>query len=253
MPCSEKNSSSRRSCDMTQAKQDPKSLGRQLHRELRRGKKADAEKMLSLIARGADTAWRSDFFTGHIIGMAIEHGHVKVVAAILDKGDIDPLNHLWYAIAKKNVDVFRTVLDSAIRQKSNTYRILKKNLLASSWLQDVAPQILPLLEAADATFSAPLPVPSPEWSRPAPDKVMHAEFLPGMKSRLFDIFNFTARERTLVTQDLQTGLETPSAPVSFDAVGKDVLQKALTEFTRLGGDPGAEIVFRKKLVKPPVL
>ncbi len=176
--------------------------------------------------------------------MAASNGHLEVVSLLLDKG-AHPLatnrygrTALDYARAEKHAPVV-SLLEAA-EDRARAVLLEKEKRAEQERIEEQD-----LLAATRARAAPP-----PAWSIPAPGRVMHMEQMEGMDSRLMDIFNFETRERLVVTKDLRSGIETPAAPVCFDAVSRPALEQALAEFTRLGGVADAAAVFKKKLSKP---
>jgi hypothetical protein len=58
---------------------------------------------------------------------------------------------------------------------------------------------------------------------------------PQLNRRLTEIFNFETRERLVISENLKTGAETMTAPESFAALAKELVEKAANELQKLGG------------------
>ncbi len=254
----------------------PRSLALALRKELERAQKCDTEKALLLIEQGADPRFRWTRFPIDeisILGIAIKnHSAARIISSLLQKqkkiekssqGGWSIVSPLQLAVRHRHADAVRLLLKAGVRDDKAREEL--KN-------DPVSKDMLPLFEdaarrdAAEKREKADIAVRlqaqleaekkadlSPAWSRPVSDQVMRTALTPSGKSRLMDVFNFSTRERILITENLSTGVESPSAPVGFDDINKDVLKTALAEFTRLGGEADIDAVFRKKFVKPPVL
>jgi ankyrin repeat protein len=103
------------------------------------------------------------------------------------------------------------------------------------------------------------PPPSPErWISAGPATVAFVGTYPALEQKLTYIFNFEMRERLVTSHNLRTGADTVLPPVSFDALAEQTVEKALGEFTRLGGVADRDYVLRGtgnigKSRKPPNL
>ncbi len=250
----------------------PDDLGHQLMKELKRwGMNYDEEKALALIERGANPNFNC---LPTLLNIACGKGSIRVVEALLNKGAAIDRNTLGWTVHKNGEDIAQLLLNRGADPLVTDVNGRKASLIAQQEKWNALYAIL--LEAERATqarreeqqraaeqrqrdienmldthlAAAKVFAALPAWSRPTPERVMHVERIPGLDSDLVDIFNFATRERIVVTKDMKSGAEFPSAPVSFDAVNRDVLQKAFCAFTTLGGSADAERVFRKKLNKP---
>ncbi len=218
--------------------------------ELKRGESCNVKKALKLVQaiRGKPRPL--------LLSEAARQGQIKVVAALLDKGaDLEERNNkgstpLMHAACYGHFNVALLLLekgaDIGARAK---YRETARYWAANKGHTEIAQMLAVIEEEKNSINATAAPE---EWLRPSPGRVAHVEFLPDLQVSLTDIFDFAARERLVLTTDLKTGMKTPSAPVSFDAVNKAVLEKALAEFLRLGGVADERSVFRKKLDKPKI-
>jgi ankyrin repeat protein len=75
---------------------------------------------------------------------------------------------------------------------------------------------------------------------------------PGIERRLTQVFNFETRQQLVFSENLRTRAETAATPVSFDDLPQAVIEKALAEFTRLGGTTDRDLALygENRLAKP---
>ena len=185
----------------------------------------------ALLDKGADMDQR-DGNNGYTpLHWAVIYGHNLVVEHLLEKGartDIDSNDGktpLELAYEKKNVDIIRKLEATAKPQDQNA--------------------------AADA-FAGNTGEDAEKWLRMGTGKVAHVGVYPSVGRKLTEIFNFTARERIIITENLKTGAENMSAPESFDNLNEHMLREALSAFRKLGGKADEARVlggsgFKKKL------
>ncbi len=178
---------------------------------------------------------------GLVMRYAIDMGSTKIVGLLLDQGMDAEKNSI-----RRYDDIFTPLQYALHWEQQGVADFLRKREQAQRKNETRA-----VLEEylAEKKNNAPLP---PEWSLAAPDAILHATQPAGLNSCLKDIFNFTTRERILVTENLSTGVESPAAPVRFDDVSRPVLQQAFDSFLRLGGTADPAQVFRGKLTKLPL-
>jgi hypothetical protein len=83
------------------------------------------------------------------------------------------------------------------------------------------------------------------------DTLVHTHVLPDGQRRLTEIFNFTARERVVISENLKTGAEALGAHESFDDISEDALAAAWATFKKLGGKADEAEVFKHRIIKTP--
>ncbi len=250
--------------------------------EIRRKQDCDVPRALYLISEGAPPDTQSSEDGETVLTLACEYGLIDVVKALLDKGaniekggkgDLPPLMNavfgghenvarllldrhaninqsygtgmvaLAFAAYHGNAAMVRFLVENGadIFKKDNNGRMAFDRAVERNHA-DVA------LFLKDAEVRARMP--REEWLLASPVSVAHAAPMPGVLHSMTDIFNFAMRERIVIMKNEKSGAESIAAPVSFDAVNRPVLEKALAEFTRLGGVVDPAFVLRRKLVKP---
>ncbi len=129
-----------------------------------------------------------------------------------------------------------------------------------------ATRIIEILTDADKTAAAaamPMPASIPantandnsggteQWVLMGEARVGYIGNWPGLGRKLTEIFNFESRERLTITENLKTGAENVSQPVSFDDIGTAAVEKALEAFRQLGGTADNDTLAAKKRVQRP--
>ncbi len=118
----------------------------------------------------------------------------------------------------------KTAVDLA-KAKPHVLKLLQKGAPSP------APAVTPAVASAPSSAET-----SESWSLVGKNRVALNGLYPGIGRKVTEIFNFEARERTVVSENLKTGAETLAPPESFDRINEEALRKALAEFQRLGGE-----------------
>ena len=108
------------------------------------------------------------------------------------------------------------------------------------------PHLLKMLQKTAAPAAANTADAGEHWSMAGKNRVAHNGTYPDIGRKVTEIFNFEARERTVIIENLKTGAETLSPPESFDRINESALRTALAEFRRLGGDADDSVVTGNK-------
>jgi hypothetical protein len=82
------------------------------------------------------------------------------------------------------------------------------------------------------------------WVKMGDKGIAHVGVYPEAGRKLTDIFNFESRQHVLVNESLKTRIELTTQPVSFDGLPQATLEKALEEFTKVGGEADRDFVLR---------
>jgi ankyrin repeat protein len=200
---------------------------------------------LALLEGGAKPNTHSNDYI-YPIHLAAFAGDLDVVQALVAaKADLDVLirangrTALHWAVEKE----MTSVVDCLAKAGARTDIVDKAGKTALD-LAKTKPYLLKLLQKTTAAPAVPAPAPaaaadpgqnSESWSRLGNTRVAHTGVYTDIGRKITEIFNFEARERTVISENLKTGAETLSPPESFDRVNEEALKKALSEFRRLGG------------------
>lgn len=159
---------------------------------------------------------------------AVMYGHKQMVDFLLEKG----------ARADIENNQSQTPLELA-RERKNLAII--KSLEAVEKKKEPA-AAAPPVPAGDETES---------WVRMGSSKVAFVGVYPEAGRKLTEIFNFSSRERIIITENLRTGAESMSPPDSFDNIAEEAVQQAFDAFTQLGGKAGLTPRGIKKQLRQP--
>jgi cytohesin len=188
----------------------------------------------AILDKGADIDVRENSNGYTPLHFAVMYGHNLLVDLLLERGARTDIisNHgttpLELAYEKKNVAIIR-MLEAKVK---------------------TAPAI-----AGQAAAPAPAVAPpqndngNETWMRMGDTRVAHVGTWPEMGRRLTEIFNFSSRERLIITENLRTGAENMSAPESFDNIAEDALKKAIAAFRGLGGTVDEDAVLNPRGIK----
>lgn len=89
------------------------------------------------------------------------------------------------------------------------------------------------------------------WLRLGDDKIAHIGIYPALERKLTDIFNFTTRERLMISENLRTGVENTLPPQPFDTLPETALDAAFDAYQAQGGTAARETVIKKQLSAKP--
>lgn len=181
---------------------------------------------------------------GELIDAAREGAVMKIIS-LLERGadieekdaDLDtPLNE---AARKGHEEAVRLLIQKGARLTSPNRNGKTALAWAKSNMHVKAFQIL-----EDALKAQSTPKPKDEWLLMGTDKVAHISVYPKTGKRLTDIFNFSNRERVVISDDLDTKASAMTPITSFDDLSADIYTRAFKEFTKLGGKADEDFVLR---------
>jgi hypothetical protein len=169
--------------------------------------------------------------------LAAGAGHAEMVTFLIDAG-FDP--------ARKNAQN-RTALYLA--QKSSHPDVVE--ILEAYHQRNPLPKpVLPRqIEQAPET-SAPDTAPQTGWHKLSDERIAHVIFDETIGYRTTEIFNFAARERTRLYQNLETRVETAETQAFDDLIEKSPLEDALMRLRAQGGTAEEGAVYGRSLGKP---
>jgi hypothetical protein len=207
-----------------------RSEGTLLHLAARKGSVEIADMLLRL---KPDLLGLKDSDGNTALHVAAENGYAEVAAFLIEKG------------ADTNLKNFanRTPLFFAQKNSHDDVAELLKPLTQSAKVPaalEPAPEISPLAAAESS------------WKKLPGERIAHVAIEDAIGYRITEIFNFSARERTTLYQNLETKIETAETR-SFDQIGdKSALEQALTELQKRGGtaDAGSISGLDKKRLAP---
>lgn len=207
-----------------------------------------------LIRAGADINLSRNYFKLSPLSIACWYGHADLVALLLKaKADIHRCNNegntpLHIAVIEKKVEIVQYLL----QQGANTSIKNNDGKTPLDMLRDKnAAPIIELLKGhknpvrtGPAKKATKKPKPLKPWTKISDEEVAHIRVYPELQRKITEIFNFSSRERVLVTENLRSKTEAVTPPESFDNIGEDTLQKAFDAFTQQKGVADAGFVFK---------
>lgn len=179
--------------------------------------------------------------------VAAQYNHGETALALVEAGARldahDPYYRypLHFAASTGGFDLARAILDKAagqdktvdinVRESNNGYTPLHFAVMYG-WSK-----IVELLLERDArTDINRIPDKNAEtWTLAGPHQVALVGVYPALGRRLTHIFNFEARERLTISENLKTGAENMAPPEKFDTLEEQYLARALEAFRKLGG------------------
>jgi hypothetical protein len=206
-----------------------------------------------LLAKGGaspDTHNADYVYPLHLAAFGGELDIVKALVAA--KADLDAVirtngrTPLHWAVEKE----MGSVVEFLVKEGARTDIADKAGRTAID-LARTRPHMLKLLQkSAAAPAPAALGAESTEhWTLAGKNRVALHGAYPDLGRKITEIFNFESRERTVITENLKTGVETLSPPESFDRINEDALRRALAEFRKLGGTADDNVVSGNKGAK----
>ena len=193
------------------------------------------EIMQLLIAAGTDVHAHNN----QALCFAASHGKTEFVKALIEAGadknkpGQDGHTPLHSAIYNNRVDVIEYLL-----QKGAKADIPNKGGKTALALAEENPYIPEKLKQQMKTSTE-------SWVRMGEDRIAHVGVYPEIQKKLTEIFNFSSRERRLISENLVTKTESPPAPAeSFDGISEDALRKAFDNFKEQGGIADEGFVFK---------
>jgi len=210
----------------------------------------DAAKLL--VDKGA-TVDAPDGGHGTLLHDAARNGSVEICQMLLDKNP-DLLKKknssgntaLHVAAERGHEDAIRFLVAQGLSTTEKNYNnrtplyIAQQNRQedAAALLRSLMPAPAPVAIPAAAEISAATPDESP-WKKLPGERIARVTDEPAIGYRITEIFNFAARERTTLYQNLETKSETVETR-SFDQIGdKPALEQALNELRLRGGQSDA--------------
>jgi uncharacterized protein len=189
-----------------------------LHYSARNG---DLDSVKALAAAGADLNVATRSYLQTPLHMAVENRRNPEVQFLLDQGartDLkDSNNYIAWERAKAiGSKALQEMIESAQKRAARV----------------PMPAAIPAPAAAQP---AKEPVAGESWILVAPDTLAHINVYPPIGRKLTEIFNFTARERTVITENLKTGAETMTTAERFETLSPDVLARAEEKWKSLDG------------------
>jgi ankyrin repeat protein len=163
--------------------------------------------------------------------LAVAQGHGAIVKLLLDKG----------ARIDIKDDYGRTAHEAALG---------RGNGVIVDLIDPIAKQAIAKNTTALTASATALPEEDTEvWVRMGAHQVARVGVYPALGRRLTEIFNFEARERLIISENLKTSAENVTPPSSFDKLAEGTLKKAFDAFRDLGGQASEEDVFGTRLPK----
>jgi hypothetical protein len=210
--------------------------GTLLHLAAARG---DVNMARLLLERFAGIADEMDDTRSTPLHLAALAGHAEMVTFLIDAG-FDP--------ARKNADN-RTALYLA--QKKSHPDVIE--ILEAYHQKNPLPKpVLPRqIEQAPET-PAPASAAPEDWHKLSDERIAHVIFDAAIGYRTTEIFNFAARERTRLYQNLETRVETAETQSFDDLSEKPPIEEALSRLRDMGGTAEEGAVYGRGLGKPAV-
>lgn len=210
------------------------------------------QEILLLIEAGANVSLPQYTYT-YPLHLAAEKGNYEAARALLAAGaqaDVETSKGhtpLQLALEKGHAKLAQLLVQHGARIKPADKRALGRARLMGIE-QLVQAGAAPAAVACDAAPAAQV---SSGWHKLDDAKIALIEEFPQLSRKITTLFNFAARERLVITQNLQTQQESLATPESFDAVAPELVEKAYDEFTRQGGvaDRGAVLGGQKLNIK----
>jgi ankyrin repeat protein len=208
--------------------------GTLLHVAAARG---DVEMARLLLEKFPDMAQAQDDGRNTPLHLAAAAGHAEMVTFLIDAG-FDP--------ARKNGDN-RTALYLA--QKKSHPDVIE--ILEAYHQKNPLPKpVLPRQIEQVAETAAPEAAAKTGWHKLSDERIAHVIFDDAIGYKTTEIFNFAARERTRLYQNLETRVETAETQGFDDLTEKAPLEEALAQLRTKGGTAEEGAVYGRSLGKP---
>jgi len=202
-----------------------------------------------LIAHGATP--KMNWGDGSLLHLAAANGRVdiaqKLLAAwpeMLHKEDVHANNALHTAAERGHAEMVTFLIDRGLNPHGKNRENRTPLFLAEKAKHQDVIDILTAYLASIETPKLPMPQklaaaqkagPQDGWRQMDADKIAHVKTEAALGYRITEIFNFTARERTSLFQNLATRHET-AVITNFDDISeKAPLEAALAELQKRGG------------------
>ncbi len=229
----------------------------------------EAKIVKALIAAGAKVNVR-DSSAKYPVTYAAQNGNVDLLETLaaaeadLNLRDNSGYTPLHYAVMYGRIVMVEKLLELGARTDLKDNDGLTPLQLAKS--RDATRIVEILTDSEKIASAAAIPMPasisasaSPEmsaggteqWVLMGEARLAYIGSWPGLGRKLTEIFNFESRERLTITENLKTGTESVTQPVSFDDIGDAAVAKALVAFRQLGGIADNDNLASKKRVQRP--
>jgi hypothetical protein len=172
----------------------------------------------------------------------VQEGRVEDVRARIENGasaEEIALGLVWAAHGNK-VDVARLLIEHGA-DPYYTPKEASKTPYAYAEERNFGEMMRLLSEAARNPRTKE---PEEKWVPMGADSIAFVGTYPALGKKLSQVFNFSSRERFLISENLHTKSEGVSPATSFDDLPPQAVEKALDEFERLGGKPDRDFVLR---------
>ncbi len=180
-------------------------------------------------------------------------GNYAVIKQALDTGtdvnekDSNGDTALLWAIAKKRLDIIHLLLD----HDADVYLANPVNgTTPLEFSRTSFSEAYTLIQAA-----ANKPRETEEgWAKMGAATVAHVGTYLALGKKITSIFNFTSRDRTIISENLPNGTQTMGPSVSFDVLPREAVEQALDEFEKAGGKANRDFVLKgiSTLDKPKI-
>lgn len=200
---------------------------------------------LKLIDAGAELS-APDQYGATPLSVATQNGESRVVALLLEKNvevngrDNSGYTALHYCATKNQPLIAEMLLAQGANAELKTNNGETAFRLARDHRNDAVQELLK--EKKKRVESA---APGAEsWTVLGEARIAYVGHFPAVERKITEIFNFEARERVTITENLRTGAEHVSAPAGFDTLGEATLRRALAEFNTRGGKADEDSVLQ---------
>lgn len=179
-------------------------------------------------------------------------GNIGAIREKLESGaDIDFKNDqgdtaLMWAVANQNIEMLNFLLDSGAdpRVGNDKYRPLS---LAEQYGYKEVIRILRNAEIKPREAKE-------EWRKMGASTVAHVGTYPAIHEKLTSVFNFSTRERYIISEGLDNDRKAIGATAGFDTLPQQAVEEALNQFEKLGGAVDRDFVLRgaSSISKPKI-
>lgn len=212
----------------------------------------DVKMIALLIAHGADTKVVYGSYHQHPVHILAQHGCVEgfnLIAAANGIADIDARQSndgntaLHLAALGGHVGMVEALLKAgASTQLDNNEGLTAEAAAMKRDKQQTARVIRGYSDEQKAPASAPARLVANDngddevWLRIGAHTVAQIQTIARLHRRITHVFNFESRERTVISENLNTGAETTLPPQDFDVVSSAAIEAARSALQKLGGE-----------------